>query len=520
VLESFFSRSISRRKFLKSTAATGAGLLAVPTILDVVFSDPAYAALPTELLDAETLEKLLSIAMSRGGDYAEVFVEYNVSNGVSMEENKIRQAEYGIDQGVGIRVLKGEQTGYAYSDELDFGKMKEAAEVASYIAGTAATGTHPTYNVSPRKAASMLKVQLDANEVAIREKSALLHRANETARAADSRVTQVNTSFYDNHRLIQVATTEDVLTSDRQSMVRLNVTAVVEENGDRQSGYSGGGGRVGFEHFKNYTPEDCAKEAVRMATTLLGTAEAPAGPQRAVLGNGWAGILLHEAIGHGLEADFNRKGTSLYSGRIGEKVASEHCTVIDEGTIPGGRGSIGCDDEGQPSQKNILIENGILRRYMNDKLNSTLMGMERTGSGRRQSFRHYPMPRMTNTYMLAGEYDPQEIIASVEKGFYAKSFGGGQVDISNGNFVFQVTEGYLIENGQVSRPVKGANLIGVGPKVLEKVDMVATDLVLDSGRGSCGKNGQFVPVGVGLPTCRISEITVGGTDVQGSGSMG
>ncbi len=518
--DSLFSRSVSRRKFLKSTAAAGAGLLAAPTILDVLLADRAYAALPAGLLDEQTMEKLLAIAMSRGGDYAEVFVEYNITNGVSLEENKIRQAEYGIDQGVGIRVLKGEQTGYAYSDELNFDKLKQAAEVASYIAGTAAAGTLPTYDVSPKKSPSMLKIQLDPNEVAVKEKIALLHRANDTARAADSRVTQVNTSFYDSHRMIQVATTDGILSDDRQSMVRLNVTAIVEEEGDRQTGYAGGGGRVGFEHFKDLTPEHCANEAVRLATTLLGAAEAPAGPQMVVLGNGWAGILLHEAIGHGLEADFNRKGTSLYSGRIGEKVASKNCTVIDEGNIVGRRGSIGCDDEGHDSQKNVLIENGILRRYMNDKLNSTLMGLESTGSGRRQSFRHYPMPRMTNTYMLAGEHDPQEIIASVEKGFYAKSFGGGQVDISNGNFVFQVTEGYLIENGKITRPVKGANLIGVGPKVLEKVDMVGTDLELDAGLGTCGKNGQSVPVGVGLPTCRISEVTVGGTDVQGSGGMG
>lgn len=496
------------------------GLLAAPTVLDVLFADPAFAALPKSLLDAETMERLLSIAMSRGGDYAEVFVEYQITNGVSMEENKIRQAKYGIDQGVGIRVLKGEQTGYAYSDELDFGKLKKAAEVASFIAGTAAVGTLPTYDVSPKKTPSMLKVRLDAIEVAIKDKIGLLRRANETARALDPRVTQVNNSFSDTHRMIQVATTEGVLSNDQRSMVRLNVTAVVEDDGDRQSGYAGGGGRLGFEHFEDFTPEDCAIEAVRKATTLLGAAEAPAGPQVVILGNGWAGILLHEAIGHGLEADFNRKGTSLYSGRIGEKVASKYCTIIDEGNIAGRRGSIGCDDEGHHSQKNVLIENGILRRYMNDKLNSTLMGTTSTGSGRRQSFKHYPMPRMTNTYMLAGESDPQEIIASVEKGFYAKSFGGGQVDISNGNFVFNVTEGYLIENGKITRPVKGANLIGVGPQVLEKVEMVGNDLALDTGIGNCGKNGQFVPVGVGLPTCKISEITVGGTDVQGSGGMG
>jgi len=498
----------------------GAGLLVAPTILDLLMSDPALAKVPTTVLDEQTMEKLLSIAMSRGGHYAEVFVEYKITNGVSMEENKIRQAEYGISQGVGIRVLKGEQTGYAYSDEFEFDKLKEAAEVASYIAGTAAAGTFPTFNVSPNKSKSMLKVEKNLDDVAVKEKIALLHRANETARKEDARVIQVDTSLFDTHRAIQIANTAGSMTNDLQEIARLNVTVTVEDKGDRQTGYHGGGGQVGFEHFNELTPELCAQVATKQAITKLSAVEAPAGPQVVVLGNGWAGILLHEAIGHGLEADFNRKKTSLYSDRIGEKVASKWCTVIDEGNIPGRRGSIGCDDEGNPSQKNVLIENGILRGYMCDKQNAELMGMETTGSGRRQSFKHYPMPRMTNTYMLSGEYTPEEILASVEKGFYAKSFGGGQVDISNGNFVFNVTEGYLIENGKITAPVKGANLIGIGPKVLENVEMVANDLKLDTGLGTCGKNGQGVPVGVGLPTCKISEITVGGTDVQGRAVMG
>jgi len=520
VFDGVFSSSWSRRKFLKSSVAAGAGLLAAPSILDILLGDPAFAALSKTVLDAPTMDKLLSIAMARGGEYAEVFVEYNVLNGVSLEENKIRQAQYGIAQGVGIRVLKGEQTGYAYSDEFDFDKLKEAADVASYIAGNALIGTTPMYDVSPRKTKSVLKVELNPNDVAVKDKIAILRRANDTARKEDPRIIQVNVSMYDTHRAVQIATTDGVMTDDYQVMTRLNVTTVVEEKDDRQTGYHGGGGRVGIEHYKELTPEMCAKEAVRQAVTKLGAAEAPAGPQVVVLGNGWAGILLHESIGHGLEADFNRKKTSLYSGRIGEKVASDMCTVIDEGNIIGRRGSIGCDDEGEPSRKNVLIENGILRGYMCDKLNAKLMGMESTGSGRRQSFKHYPMPRMTNTYMLPGKYTPEEVIASVEKGFYAKSFGGGQVDISNGNFVFNVTEGYLIENGKITRPVKGANLIGIGPQVLENVEMVANDLELDTGVGTCGKNGQSVPVGVGLPTCKISEITVGGTDTQGRSTMG
>jgi TldD protein len=327
-------------------------------------------------------------------------------------------------------------------------------------------------------------------------------------------------SFWYSLKYITVATSGGILAKDEQIMTRLNVSATVEEGEDRQNGYFGGGGRIGFDHFENFTPEMVAQEAVRQAVVNLDAAEAPAGMQTVVLGNGWAGILLHEAIGHGLEADFNRKKTSLYSDRIGEKVASDGVTVIDEGIIPNRRGSISIDDEGEPTRKNVLIEDGILKGYMCDLLNAKLMGMEPTGNGRRESFKHYPMPRMTNTYMLPGRYDPQEIIESVGSGFYAKSFGGGQVDISNGNFVFQVTEGYLIENGRITSPVKGANLIGVGPDVLSKVEMIGNDLEFDSGIGTCGKNGQSVPVGVGMPTAKISSITVGGTAVKGRSLTG
>jgi len=439
---------------------------------------------------------------------------------VSLEENKIRQAECGISTGVGVRVISGEKTGYAYSDDLSFDSLKKAAEVASYIAGNVPSGRLTSVDVSPRKVKPVSVINVNPNEVAVKEKSNLLWRANKTAYQEDSRVIQVMGSFWDSLKYITVANSEGILAKDQQVMTRLNVTVTVEEGQERQNGYYGGGGRIGFDHFDKFTPEMVAQEAVRMATTNLEAIEAPAGMQTVVLGNGWAGILLHEAIGHGLEADFNRKKTSLYSDRIGEKVASDGVTVIDEGSIPNRRGSIAIDDEGEPTRKNVLIEDGVLRGYMCDHLNAKLMGLKPTGNGRRESFKHYPMPRMTNTYMLPGKYDPEEIIASVKSGFYAKSFGGGQVDISNGNFVFQVTEGYLIQDGKITKPVKGANLIGVGPEILAKVEMIGNDLESDSGVGSCGKNGQSVPAGVGLPTTKISSITVGGTAIKGQSLIG
>lgn len=513
----------SRREFLK-TSASGAALAvtAPPLAAMLLNSRDALAqvvASSDAQLDKKDIAKLLEIALSRGGDFAEVYIQYTTNSSLQLEEELIRQANYGVVQGVGIRVVNGAQTGYGYSDDFNFNSLKSAAEVAAFIADNPTSAKGPAQIVS-RNYSNVNPISIYPGEVAIKQRTDLLYRANDAARKADNRIIQVDTFFGDSATLITIANSEGLYTTDERILYRMNVGVVAEENGKRERGYGGGGGRIGFDHFDTLTPEKLANEAVRQATVMLDAVEAPAGPNEVVLGNGWAGILLHEAIGHGLEADFNRKGTSLYSGKIGEKVASELCTVIDEGNIPNRRGSLTVDDEGTPTRKNVLIEKGILRGYLVDRLNGKLMDMEMTGSGRRQSFKHYPMPRMTNTYMTGGKHTPEEIIESVTNGFYAKSFGGGQVDISNGNFVFNVTEGYLIENGKITAPVKGATLIGVGPEVLTKVVMLGNDFSLDDGIGTCGKNGQSVPVGVGQPHVKISEITVGGTAVPGSSMTG
>lgn len=472
---------------------------------------PGYSSL-ADLLTEKNISELISIALSRGGRFAEIYAEYSLINGITLEENKIKQAESGISQGIGIRVIEGEKTGYAYSERFEMKELREAARTASFIASGSKTSGKAA-RVAPVSAVDISPIEISPDQVGIKEKSALLWRANEASYQADSRVYQSQASIWDGIKIVIIANSDGILVGDQRTMTRLNVGVHAAEGNNRQAGRHGGGGRVGFEHFGEDSPEKFANEAVRQAVTLLAAKEAPAGPQEVVLGNGWAGVLLHEAVGHGLEADFNRKGTSLYSGKIGQKTASELCTVVDDGTIPGLRGTINIDDEGTVSKRNVLIERGILRGYMTDRLNAELMGMEATGSGRRESYQHYPVPRMTNTFMQAGAHDREEIIRSVKKGLYAKSFGGGEVDISNGQFVFQVTEGYMIEDGRITFPVKGANLIGSGPGVLNNVVMVGSDLEFDSGVGTCGKDGQSVPVGVGTPTCKISEIVVGGTSM-------
>jgi len=474
---------------------------------------PGYAYFD-DVFSGGNIEKLLSIALSRGGDFAEIYAEFSVVNGISLEENKIRQAQTGVSQGIGIRVIDGEKTGYAYSERFDMRHLSEAARAASYIANDPRRVSAGGFKVEARTASNISPIEIMPDEVEVRAKADLLKRANEVAYRKDKRVYQVQASIWDGIKIVLIANSEGVLAGDQRTMTRFNVSAFVVDGANRQTGRFGGGGRVGFEHYDRNSPGYFAEEAVRQAVMLLSAKEAPAGPQEVVLGNGWAGVLLHEAVGHGLEADFNRKGTSLYSGKIGQKIASELCTVVDDGTIPGLRGTISIDDEGNRSRRNVLIEKGTLKGYLADRLNAGLMSMEPTGSGRRESYQHYPIPRMTNTFMLAGEHDPEEIIRSVKKGLYAKSFGGGEVDISNGQFVFNVTEGFMIEDGKISYPVKGANLIGSGPEVLRRVVMVGNDLKYDSGVGTCGKNGQSVPVGVGTPTCKVSEIIVGGTDIE------
>jgi TldD protein len=457
------------------------------------------------------LESYLSEALSAGGDYADLYFEYLSTSSISIDESIVKSATQGVSLGVGVRVIAGERTGYAYSDDLSPEKIRKAARTAARIAEGPSqvekTGLEETEH------RNLYPVLTAPSETALSDRAALVKRADEAARAYDPRVFQVQAAYADNLRHVLVATSEGSLTYDRQPLARMSVMVLARnEGGQPERGYAGGGGRVALEYFlSEKTPEHFAREAARQAIIQLGAVEAPAGETTVVLGPGWPGILLHEAVGHGLEADFNRKKVSAFSDRIGQEVASPLCTVVDDGTIANRRGSLNVDDEGMPTQQNVLIENGILRGYLQDKLSSRILRSKSTGSGRRESYQHIPMPRMTNTFMLAGESDPAEIVRSVPKGLYCANFGGGQVDITSGNFVFSASESYLIEDGKLTRPVRGATLIGNGPEALRYVSMVGNDLQLDEGIGICGKEGQSVPVGVGIPTIRIDRMTVGGT---------
>jgi TldD protein len=457
------------------------------------------------------LESYLSEALSAGGEYADLYFEYLSTSSIGIDEGIVKSASESVTLGVGIRVIAGERTGYAYSDDLNPEKIRKAARVAALIARGPATVVKTGFQEARKH--NLYSMVTSPHEVGLAERVDLVKRADAAARAYDNRVFQVIANYADSIREVLVASSDGRLSFDRQPMARMGVAALAREtDGVPQQGYSGGGGRVTLDFFLNEkTPEHFAKEAARQAIVQLSAVDAPAGESVVVLGPGWPGILLHEAVGHGLEADFNRKGVSAFSGRIGQQVASSLCTVIDDGTIGSRRGSLNVDDEGVPTQKNVLIENGILRGYLQDTLSARLLGSASTGSGRRESYQHIPMPRMTNTYMLAGQSDPDDIIRSVQKGIYCTTFGGGQVDITSGNFVFQATESYLIENGKLTRPVKGATLIGNGPEALKYVSMVGNDLQLDEGIGVCGKEGQSVPVGVGIPTVKIDKMTVGGT---------
>jgi TldD protein len=457
------------------------------------------------------LESYLSEALSAGGEYADLYFEYLATTSIGIDEGIVKSATGGVSLGVGVRVIAGERTGYAYSDDLSPEKIRKAARVAAHIAKGPATIVKTGFEEARRH--NLYPMLSTPHETGLAERVELVKRADLAARAYDARVFQVQATYADSLRDVLVATSEGRLSFDRQPMARMGVSALARQgDGAPQHGHSGGGGRVTLDFFeKEKTPEHFAREAARQAIVQLDAVDAPAGETTVVLGPGWPGILLHEAVGHGLEADFNRKGVSAFSGRIGQQVASPLCTVIDDGTIGSRRGSLNVDDEGMPTQKNVLIENGVLRGYLQDKLSSRLTNNTSTGSGRRESYQHIPMPRMTNTYMLAGESDPEEIIKSVQKGLYCATFGGGQVDITSGNFVFSATESYLIENGKLTRPVRGASLIGNGPEALKYVSMVGRDLQLDEGIGVCGKEGQSVPVGVGIPTVKIDRMTVGGT---------
>ena len=465
----------------------------------------------TGRVDEAFANRLLAEALSRGGDFAEVYGERTESTRIPLEENKIQSAEIRQSLGIGIRVLHGERQGYAYSDDLSPEKLLEAARVTAYIAEGGKTISPVA--VSRRTGGDFYPIRHAPVSADVRDKVQLVQRANQAAFEYDSRVRQVQVGYIDSLKDVLVANSDGLYITDRQTMLRFQVVVMAAEAGESQTGFYGGGGRIGMEYFEANSPECLAVEAARQALVQLGADDAPAGAMPVVIDNGWGGVWLHEAVGHGLEADFNRKKTSVYSDRIGEKVASELCTVVDDATVFNKRGSINIDDEGNIGERKVLIEKGILKGYMSDRLNAGLMGMRGTGSGRRQDYQCIPMPRMTNTFLEAGEDTPEEIIKSVSHGFYAKNFSGGQVDISNGNFVFEVVEAYLIENGKITKPVKNATLIGVGPTALGNVSMVGCDPVHDPGLGTCGKDGQSIPVGVGLPTLRIDDITVGGTRV-------
>lgn len=463
-------------------------------------------------LTAQEVQHTLGVVKVRDVDYADLYFESCLSESVSMEDGIVKRAVKNVSQGVGVRATAGEKTGFAYSDELTRRDLELAAKTARFIAQSPKGEQPVPVTHCARPPQDLYPSETPISDVATAERVDLLNRVDAEARRYDPRIKNVIASFNTEFKIVLVATTEGLMVGDVQPLSRLQVTCIAEENGNRQMGTFGGGGRMGFfYYFEEDRYKRYAREAARQAILNLSAVEAPAGIMPVVLGGGWPGILLHEAVGHGLEADFNRRKTSAFSQLVGKRVASEVCTIVDDGTLPFRRGSLNMDDEGTPTSRTILIERGILRGYITDKLNARLMGIPLTGNGRRESFQCIPLPRMTNTFMLAGESDPQDIIRSVKKGLYAVSFGGGQVDITNGKFVFSASEAYLIEDGRVTKPVKGATLIGSGPEVLTKVSMVGHDLKLDEGIGTCGKDGQSVPVGVGLPTIRVDEMTVGGT---------
>ncbi|MDS4068771.1 MAG: metalloprotease TldD [Candidatus Competibacter sp.] len=461
-------------------------------------------------LGEDDLHRTLACLLGHAVDGGDLYFQSRRAESWNLEDGRVKQASHAIQQGVGVRAVSGEKTGFAYSDEIVMPALLEAATAARAIARHGGESRLQVWQTAPRP---MLYEPIDPLDTLSAEaKVRLLEKVDAEARRQDPRVTQVMVGLAATQDTILVAGSDGTLAGDVRPLVRLNVTVIVEHGGRREQGSSGGGGRVGYGWFLD---EDralgYAREAVRQALINLEAVPAPAGTMTVVLGPGWPGILLHEAIGHGLEGDFNRKGTSAFSGRVGERVASPLCTVVDDGTLANRRGSLNIDDEGTPTQCTTLIERGVLKGYLQDKLNARLMKTASTGNGRRESYAHSPLPRMTNTCLLPGEHDPADIIASVERGLYAVNFGGGQVDITSGKFVFSASEAYLIENGRVTRPVKGATLIGNGPDVLTKVSMVGNDLKLDAGVGTCGKDGQSVPVGVGQPTLRIEALTVGGT---------
>jgi len=461
-------------------------------------------------LDDDRIANVLGSVMGYNVDYADLYFQLSREESWSLEDGIVKDGSHSIEQGVGVRALAGEKTGFAYSDEILLPALTEASLAARAIARS---GSNTTMQAWSSRSGHQLYLPMDPLDgFSDAAKVSLLEQIDKEAHKADPRVTQVMASLSGTHEVVLVMASDGTVAADVRPLVRLNVSVIVEHNGRREQGYCGTGGRYAFARFlENDRWKAQVHEAVRSAVVNLDAVAAPAGTMTVVLGPGWPGVLLHEAIGHGLEGDFNRKGTSAFSNRMGELVASDQCTIVDDGTLGSRRGSLNIDDEGTPTQCTTLIENGVLRGYLQDKLNARLMGVRPTGNGRRESFAHMTLPRMTNTYMLAGKHDPQEIIGSVKKGLYCHNFGGGQVDITSGKFVFSASEAYLIEDGKLTSPVRGATLIGNGPDVLRRVSMVGNDLKLDEGVGTCGKEGQDVPVGVGQPTLRVDGLTVGGT---------
>ena len=462
-------------------------------------------------LDESDLIHTLSAIKAHKVDEADLYFQYTRAEGWSLEEGIVKTGSFSIDQGVGVRAVSGEKTAFAYSDDISLASLTDAAHTVRTIA---AASKAARVKVPARKVAGSRSLYQDLDPIASldsTQKVALLGRVETMARAKDPRVSQVMAGLASEYYVVLIARADGTLAADVRPLVRLSVTVIAEQNGRREMGSAGGGGRFGLDHFDDALAQSYVDEAVKAALTNLEARPAPAGEMSVVLGPGWPGILLHEAIGHGLEGDFNRKGSSAFSGRIGKRVAAKGVTVLDDGTLPDRRGSLNVDDEGNTSQRNVLIEDGILKGYIQDAMNARLMGVKPTGNGRRESYAHVPMPRMTNTYMLGGDKSPEEIVASLKKGLYATNFGGGQVDITSGKFVFSTSQAYWVENGKIQYPVKGATLVGNGPDALTRVSLIGNDMALDSGVGTCGKEGQSVPVGVGQPTLRIDGLTVGGT---------
>nr|WP_315473907.1 metalloprotease TldD [uncultured Rhodoferax sp.] len=462
-------------------------------------------------LDESHLTRALNEIKAHQVDEADLYFQYTRSEGWSLEEGIVKTGSFSIDQGVGVRAVSGEKTAFAYSDDISEASLLDAARTVRTISSAAQSKRTKTPST---KIAGGRKLYAGVDPISTLDsttKVELLGKVEKLARAKDPRIIQVMAGLASEYDVVMVARADGTIAADVRPLVRLSVTVIAEQKGRREVGSSGGGGRFGLAYFTDAQIEEYVNQAVHAALTNLDARPAPAGEMTVVLGSGWPGILLHEAIGHGLEGDFNRKGSSAFSGRIGQRVAAKGVTVLDDGTIADRRGSLNVDDEGNASQRNVLIEDGILKGYIQDSMNARLMGVAPTGNGRRESYAHVPMPRMTNTYMLGGDKDPQEIVKSIKKGLYAVNFGGGQVDITSGKFVFSASEAYWVENGKIQYPVKGATIVGSGPECLKRVSLIGNDMKLDSGVGTCGKEGQSVPVGVGQPTLRIDGLTVGGT---------